>query len=177
MSTDYRGTGMWFELAAACHSATGGAIGARDVFIEWSWGDPGYFGDDSVGKRWDSCKADKGLTVKTLLKHARDSAAGDLHALARISEIEHELPPEPEIVSKEEIRQGLVRPRCVVEASESEEFKNPLPPVIETGRDSELDRSTEDGKIVAGWPTRWLCLWPQGGSGSTRTTSTRGGCC
>ena len=128
---DYRGTGMWFELAAACHSATGGAIGARDVFIEWSWGDPEYFGDDSVGKRWDSCKADKGLTVKTLLRHARDSAAGDLHALARISEIEHELPPEPETVASGEKRPGLVRPRCVVEASEAEEFSDPLPPVIE----------------------------------------------
>lgn len=69
---DFRDEQEWRNLMMSCHHASGGL--ARHEFIEWSTRDPEYSDHDwIIGRRWDSCDADKagGITYKTLLDFVR----------------------------------------------------------------------------------------------------------
>jgi hypothetical protein len=60
---DYRAHDDWLRLMMSCHAA---GID-REEFIEWSTSDPLYVGDaQDIGRRWDSLRADGGITARTL---------------------------------------------------------------------------------------------------------------
>ena len=69
---------MWRDLMMAVHHASGGD--GREEFISWSWQDPDYDGDESVGLRWDSLHAEKpgAITYKTLYKALREAGHANL---------------------------------------------------------------------------------------------------
>ena len=73
---DFSEHDKWFSLMCACHHASGGD--AREEFIAWSWKDPEYDGDDTVGQRWDTLHAEKpgAVTVQTLYKALHDAGKG-----------------------------------------------------------------------------------------------------
>lgn len=75
---DFRDESCWRELMMACHHASGGE--ARQEFIDWSWSDPKYTGDETVGRRWDSLHSDRAgaITVATLYKALSQAGRGDL---------------------------------------------------------------------------------------------------
>ena len=66
------GGGKWVDLMMACHAATGGCPVAKDVFVNWCYGDGHYLNDGTIHKRWDSCTPDGGITAATLLMLIRD---------------------------------------------------------------------------------------------------------
>ena len=73
---DFSEHAKWFSLMCACHHASGGD--AREEFVAWSWKDPEYDGDDTVGQRWDTLHAEKpgAVTVQTLYKALHDAGKG-----------------------------------------------------------------------------------------------------
>ena len=50
--TDFSDHDTWLQFMMECHATSGGT--AREQFIQWSWSDPTYDGDESVCSRWDS---------------------------------------------------------------------------------------------------------------------------
>jgi hypothetical protein len=78
---DFASNEGWFKLAAACHHATAGE--GREVFLDWSRGDPRYAHSGSIGTRWDSFdkKREAAITGRTLNKVLRDSGATDAQAV------------------------------------------------------------------------------------------------
>lgn len=70
--------GPWFDIMCACHHASGGD--AREEFIAWSWSDPKFTGDESVGERWDLLHREKpgAITVRTLYKALSDAGKAAL---------------------------------------------------------------------------------------------------
>lgn len=96
--TRYRGQGWgpdgtWWPLVCAAHHGTGGSLDAKDKFVTWAWTDPEYELSSKPGEEWDRVRDDKpgGVTWKTLLKHARESSAGDVNKLATIDRIEMQM--------------------------------------------------------------------------------------
>jgi hypothetical protein len=70
--TDYRGHDRWLRLMMSCHAA---GI-ERQAFIEWSTSDPDYANDaDVIARRWDSLRADGGVSIAALLAEVRRTEA------------------------------------------------------------------------------------------------------
>jgi hypothetical protein len=65
---DYRAHYEWLRMMMAAHAA---GID-RDTFIDWSTSDPLYADHaDEIGRRWDSLRADGGITARALFVEAR----------------------------------------------------------------------------------------------------------
>ena len=82
---DFTGHHDWLSLLFAAHDATHGVTAARDVFVDWCGGIPGY-GDATASreviKAWDSASnADskrRKITVRTLIAQVRAAGRADV---------------------------------------------------------------------------------------------------
>jgi hypothetical protein len=66
--TQFRDHDRWLKLMMSCHAAGTD----RETFIRWSTADPKYSGDGEViRRRWDSLRADGGVSAAILLTEVR----------------------------------------------------------------------------------------------------------
>lgn len=73
----------WRDLLFACHNATRGSDPGREVFVNWSAGNPEYWGPDwnrSVRAAWKRCSSERPgrITIGTLLMHVDAAGYPDL---------------------------------------------------------------------------------------------------
>jgi hypothetical protein len=72
---DFASYFAWRDLMFASHHATGGSDAGREVFVEWSQGNPAYYGDHfarQVRDTWRRCSTGRrpaAITLGTLLMH------------------------------------------------------------------------------------------------------------
>lgn len=79
---DFAGNDAWLALAMAIHAASGADPDVRDVFMNWSAGDPAYAdeGAEAMNRsRWESFRTDKPnmIGIGTLRKICRDHNVSD----------------------------------------------------------------------------------------------------
>jgi hypothetical protein len=98
--TNYNGKHEdWLQLMMAAHSGTNGAIEGREVFVEWSTGDPAYADEaDDIRYRWESFEpnASGGVTVATLYHHVIEAGGRPPRPDAKMQFEPIELPPDAE---------------------------------------------------------------------------------
>lgn len=106
--TDFQHYEKWRDLRFAAHSASGGNLEARDVFVKWSTSDPKYAGvAESIVDFWDDDDVDGDVTEWSLYYHVRKAAevAGkELPAWLRAKFIWRDFPDDVEQPSGEEPR-------------------------------------------------------------------------
>jgi len=75
---DFRSYFAWRDIMFACHQATGGSKAGREIFVEWSAGNPEFHGDEwsrQVRSAWQRCsyRRSGAITVATLLKYVDEA--------------------------------------------------------------------------------------------------------
>jgi hypothetical protein len=69
---NFRDHDQWLAIMMACHHASGGE--ARAEFVQWAASDPRYAARAwETGRRWDSLRPGKGVTVRTLFRAVLDA--------------------------------------------------------------------------------------------------------
>jgi len=67
---DYNTRDTWFKMMQAAHHGTGGSDEGREVFKEWSMGDPSQFNEAAFNNDWGSCKPkgkNRMVTIATMI--------------------------------------------------------------------------------------------------------------